>query len=111
MKDKKIEKYFKNLKHPEIEFYGLNCDIQLWAKFNKELRLREIIDKRRTILSNMMQLLDEPESFSHNGIYTDEERLYALAKLGLLIQQDKIDKFNYEVKDENYITSINSNNL
>lgn len=111
MKDKKIEKYLKTLKHPEIEFYGLNCDIQLWVKFNKELRLREIINKRRSILSNMMQLLDEPENYSHNDEYSNEERLYALAKLSLLIQQNKIDKFNYEVKDENYITNINSNSF
>lgn len=105
------EEYLKNLKHPEIEFYGLNCDVQLWANFNKELRMREIMDEERAVLNHMMMLLGIPENCNYSEEYNAAERLYASAKLSLLVQQGKIGKLNYEVKDENYVIHINSNSI
>ena len=99
-KDRKIEKYLRKLRHPEIEYYGLNCDAQLWADFNKELRLREIMNEERAILNHMMLLLGKPENCNFKETFNDAERLYGVAKLSLLIEQDKVNRFTYEVINE-----------
>ena len=96
----RIEKYLKKLRHPEVEYYGLYCDSQLWADFNKELRLREILFKHRETLNQMMMLLGKPENCNHAETYNDAERLYALAKLSLMVQQGKINKLTYEIIKE-----------
>ena len=108
MSDMKAEEYLKNLNHPEIEFYGLNCDVQLWANFNKELRLREIMDEERAVLNHMKMLAGKPESCNFKKEYGQAERFYALAKLSLLVHEGKVDRFNYEVKNENNIVNIGS---
>ena len=96
----RIEKYLKNLRHPEVEYYGLYCDSQLWANFNKERRLREIMNEERKVLNHMMLLLGKPENCNFAETYNDAERLYGLAKLSLLIQRGKIDKLTYEIIKE-----------
>lgn len=99
-KDRKVERYLKKLRHPEIEYYGFYCDAQLWANFNKELRLREIMNEERKVLNHMMLLLGKPENCNFAETYNDAERLYALAKLSLMIQQGKINKLTYEIIKE-----------
>lgn len=96
-KDRKIENYLKNLRHPEVEHYGFNCDSQLWANFNKELRLREIMLEHRATLNHMMLLLGKPENCNFKETFNEAERLYGMAKLSLLIELGKIDKLTYEV--------------
>lgn len=36
--------------HPEVENYGLNSDMQLWAEFNKELHIRNWVKSSRNCL-------------------------------------------------------------
>ena len=96
-KNRKVERYLKTLRHPEIEYYGLYCDSQLWANFNKELRLREIMLEERAILNHMMLLLGQPDKCNCKETFNEAERLYAMAKLSLLIEQGKVDRLTYEV--------------
>lgn len=96
----KAENYLKNLKHPEIENYGLNCDTQLWVDFNKELRLREIMQEERETLNHLFLLQGLPQNCNFEDVYNEYEYLYGHAKLALLIEKGKINKLTYEREEK-----------
>lgn len=96
----KAENYLKNLKHPEVENYGLNCDSQLWADFNKELRLREIMQEERETLNHLFLLQGMINKCEYSEVFNEYEYEYAYAKLSLLCEKNKINKLTYEREEK-----------
>lgn len=95
MKEEKAKEYLKNLKHPEIENYGLNCDTQLWADFNKELRLRELMSEERAFYNQLMMFKGLPHNCNYSEEFNEFEREYGLAKLSVHCAVGNIDKITY----------------
>lgn len=95
--DLKIKNYLKKAtkQHPEVENYGLNCDTQLWAYLNKEIIIRDIAYKYRETLNNMYLFTGQIEKVNNDDLLTDNERLFALSKLSLLIKDKKVNKLTY----------------
>lgn len=98
--ENKIIKYLKKLKHPEIENYGLNCDAQLWADFNKELRIREFMYDNRETNNHYFLLKGQPLKCNFDEEFNEFEREYAMAKLSLLVQKNIINSLTYEYEKE-----------
>lgn len=98
LKTRKIEKIFK---HPEVENYGLNCDYDLWAEFNREMLVRNITKMERQTLYNMnmlsgvsmanIPLLD----YCNVDMITDFERMYANARIITMIELGLINKYTF----------------
>ena len=102
LKERKITSYLLNMKK-RYQKYGLkdfNClgvdfDYNSYVSFNKEKLVREIVKEQRAIDDKRRLISGEPLLDEHREI-SDEERIFALAKILIMCDDGLVNKTNME---------------
>lgn len=83
-----------NNNHPEIDDYGLSCDMSLWAEFNKELLIRRWVVSSRDCWIHRNDD-DIPVEGVEVDCGTDRERAMATVALQELIDRGYLNPITY----------------
>lgn len=85
-----MEKDFNFNQHPEINCYGLECDMTLWAEFNKEVLIRNWVKAGRNYRG-----LPLPKCGPEIDFGTCEERILANIAIDELVNQGYVNSITF----------------